>query len=169
MQIAGIITNVFDNRLAKDGTASKYPNYKFQVGNQQVTLWSAILHPAIAKGKKVSVICQASKKTGALFVASKPDKSPMIQELPADDKPDTTFNVDDFESENFNTAVNTLAKELDATVTVEPVKKYNKDECIFVMSLAKSIIESGKIDVTKAEVDNLIKDLKFLFKVNFGN
>ena len=37
------------------------------------------------------------------------------------------------------------------------------------MSLAKSIIESGKIDVNKAEVDNLIKDLKFLFKVNFGN
>ena len=59
MQIAGVITSVFDNRLGKDGTASKYPNYKFQVGNQQVTLWSAILHPAIAKGKKVSVICQA--------------------------------------------------------------------------------------------------------------
>ena len=168
MQIAGVITSVFDNRLAKDGTASKYPNYKFQVGNQQVTLWSAILHPAIAKGKKVSVICQASKKTGALFVASKPDKSPMIQELPADDKPDTSFNPEELEAD-FNSAVNTLAKELDATVTVEPIKKYNKDECIFVMSLAKSIIESGKIDVNKAEVDNLIKDLKFLFKVNFGN
>ena len=168
MQIAGVITSVFDNRLAKDGTASKYPNYKFQVGNQQVTLWSAILHPAIAKGKKVSVICQASKKTGALFVASKPDKSPMIQELPADDKPDTSFNPEELEAD-FNSAVNSLAKELDATVTVEPVKKYNKDECIFVMSLAKSIIESGKIDVNKAEVDNLIKDLKFLFKVNFGN
>ena len=168
MQVAGIITSVFDNRLAKDGTPSKYPNYKFQVGNQQVTLWSAILHPAIAKGKKVSVICQASKKTGALFVASKPDKTPMIQELPADDKPDTSFNPEELEAD-FNSAVNTLAKELDATVTVEPVKKYNKDECIFVMSLAKSIIESGKIDVNKAEVDNLIKDLKFLFKVNFGN
>ena len=168
MQVAGIITSVIDNRLAKDGTPSKYPNYKFQVGNQQVTLWSAILHPAIAKGKKVSVICQASKKTGALFVASKPDKSPMIQELPADDKPDTSFNPEELEAD-FNSAVNTLAKELDATVTVEPVKKYNKDECIFVMSLAKSIIESGKIDVNKAEVDNLIKDLKFLFKVNFGN
>ena len=168
MQVAGIITSVFDNRLAKDGTPSKYPNYKFQVGNQQVTLWSAILHPAIAKGKKVSVICQASKKTGALFVASKPDKSPMIQELPADDKPDTSFNPEELEAD-FNSAVNTLAKELDATVTVEPVNKYNKDECIFVMSLAKSIIESGKIDVNKAEVDNLIKDLKFLFKVNFGN
>ena len=169
MQIAGVITSVFDNRLAKDGTASKYPNYKFQVGNQQVTLWSAILHPAIAKGKKVSVICQASKKTGALFVASKPDKSPMIQELPADDKPDTTFNVDDFEAENFNTAVNTLAKELDATVTIEPVKHFNKDEYMFVMALAKSIIESGKVNVNKEEVDLLIKDLKFLFKVNFGN
>ena len=168
MQVAGIITSVFDNRLAKDGTPSKYPNYKFQVGNQQVTLWSAILHPAIAKGKKVSVICQASKKTGALFVASKPDKSPMIQELPADDKPDTSFNPEELEAD-FNSAVNTLAKELDATVTVEPVKKYNKDECIFVMSLAKSIIESGKVNVNKEEVDLLIKDLKFLFKVNFGN
>ena len=101
-------------------------------------------------------------------MASKPDKSPMIQELPADDKPDTSFNPEELEAD-FNSAVNTLAKELDATVTVEPVKKYNKDECIFVMSLAKSIIESGKIDVNKAEVDNLIKDLKFLFKVNFGN
>jgi hypothetical protein len=168
MQIAGVITSVFDNRLAKDGTASKYPNYKFQVGNQQVTLWSAILHPAIAKGKKVSVICQASKKTGALFVASKPDKSPMIQELPADDKPDTSFNPEELEAD-FNSAVNTLAKELDATVTIEPVKHFNKDEYMFVMALAKSIIESGKIDVNKAEVDNLIKDLKFLFKVNFGN
>jgi hypothetical protein len=168
MQIAGVITSVFDNRLAKDGTASKYPNYKFQVGNQQVTLWSAILHPAIAKGKKVSVICQASKKTGALFVASKPDKSPMIQELPADDKPDTSFNPEELEAD-FNSAVNSLAKELDATVTIEPVKHFNKDEYMFVMALAKSIIESGKIDVNKAEVDNLIKDLKFLFKVNFGN
>ena len=164
MQIAGVITNVFDNRLAKDGTASKYPNYKFQVGNQQVTLWSAILHPAIAKGKKVSVICQASKKTGALFVASKPDKSPMIQELPADDKPDTSFNPDELEAE-----LQSVAKNFDADLTVETKKPFNKDEYMFVMALAKSIIESGKIDVNKAEVDNLIKDLKFLFKVNFGN
>ena len=164
MQIAGVITSVFDNRLAKDGTASKYPNYKFQVGNQQVTLWSAILHPAIAKGKKVSVICQASKKTGALFVASKPDKSPMIQELPADDKPDTSFNPDELEAE-----LQSVAKTFDADLTVETKKPFNKDEYMFVMALAKSIIESGKIDVNKAEVDNLIKDLKFLFKVNFGN
>ena len=164
MQIAGVITSVFDNRLAKDGTASKYPNYKFQVGNQQVTLWSAILHPAIAKGKKVSVICQASKKTGALFVASKPDKSPMIQELPADDKPDTSFNPDELEAE-----LQSVAKTFDADLTVETKKPFNKDEYMFVMALAKSIIESGKVNVNKEEVDLLIKDLKFLFKVNFGN
>jgi len=164
MQIAGVITNVFDNRLAKDGTASKYPNYKFQVGNQQVTLWSAILHPAIAKGKKVSVICQASKKTGALFVASKPDKSPMIQELPADDKPDTSFNPDELEKELVN-----VAKDFDADLTVETNKPFNKDEYMFVMAIAKSAIESGKINVTKEELDILIKDLKFLFKMNFHN
>ena len=164
MQIAGVITSVFDNRLAKDGTASKYPNYKFQVGNQQVTLWSAILHPAIAKGKKVSVICQASKKTGALFVASKPDKSPMIQELPADDKPDTSFNPDELEAE-----LQSVAKTFDADLTVETKKPFNKDEYMFVMALAKSAIESGKVNVNKEEVDLLIKDLKFLFQVNFNN
>jgi len=164
MQIAGVITSVFDNRLGKDGTASKYPNYKFQVGNQQVTLWSAILHPAIAKGKKVSVICQASKKTGALFVASKPDKSPMIQELPADDKPDTSFNPDELEAE-----LQSVAKTFDADLTVETKKPFNKDEYMFVMALAKSAIESGKVNVNKEEVDLLIKDLRFLFQVNFNN
>ena len=168
MQVAGIVKYVFDNRLGKDGSPNKFPNYKFKIGENEIVLWSAIKPVFLEKGKNLSVICQASKKTGALFVASKPDKSPMIQELPADDKPDTSFNPEELEAD-FNSAVNTLAKELDATVTVEPVKKYNKDECIFVMSLAKSIIESGKIDVNKAEVDNLIKDLKFLFKVNFGN
>ena len=164
MQIAGVITSVFDNRLGKDGTASKYPNYKFQVGNQQVTLWSAILHPAIAKGKKVSVICQASKKTGALFVASKPDKSPMIQELPADDKPDTSFNPDELEAE-----LQSVAKTFDADLTVETKKPFNKDELLFTLALLKSGIESNKIGVTKEEIDLKIKDYKFLFQMNFGN
>ena len=40
---------------------------------------------------------------------------------------------------------------------------------MFVMALAKSAIESGKINVTKEELDILIKDLKFLFKMNFHN
>ena len=162
MQIAGVITNVFDNRLAKDGTASKYPNYKFQVGNQQVTLWSAILHPAIAKGKKVSVICQASKKTGALFVASKPDKSPMIQELPADDKPDTSFNPDELEAE-----LQSVAKTFDADLTVETKKPFNKDEYMFVLACIKSSLESNQLGANKESRDTFIKDMKFIYNHNF--
>ena len=162
MQIAGVITSVFDNRLAKDGTASKYPNYKFQVGNQQVTLWSAILHPAIAKGKKVSVICQASKKTGALFVASKPDKSPMIQELPADDKPDTSFNPDELEAE-----LQSVAKTFDADLTVETKKPFNKDEYMFVLACIKSSLESNQLGANKESIDTFIKDMKFIYNHNF--
>ena len=168
MQIAGVITNVFDNRLMKDGSPNKYPNFKFQIGNKQVTLWSAILHPAIAKGKKISAICSSSKKTGSLFVQTKPDKTPMIQELPNDSKvevkPDTSFDPEQLEQELAN-----VAKDFDADLTVETNKPFNKDEYMFVMAIAKSAIESGKINVTKEELDILIKDLKFLFKMNFHN
>jgi hypothetical protein len=38
---------------------------------------------------------------------------------------------------------------------------------MFVMALAKSAIESGKVNVNKEEIDLLIKDLKFLFQINF--
>ena len=99
-----------------------------------------------------------------MFVASKPDKSPMIQELPADDKPDTSFNPDELEAE-----LQSVAKTFDADLTVETKKPFNKDEYMFVMALAKSAIESGKVNVNKEEVDLLIKDLRFLFQVNFNN
>ena len=168
MQIAGVITNVFDNRLMKDGSPNKYPNFKFQIGNQQVTLWSAILHPAIAKGKKISAICSSSKKTGSLFVQTKPDKTPMIQELPNDSKvevkPDTSFNPDELEQELAN-----MAKDFDADLTVETKKPFNKDEFMFTMALLKSGIESSQIGVTKEEIDLKIKDYKFLFQMNFHN
>ena len=166
MNVQGVVKYVYDNRLAKDGTANKYPNFKFKVGDQEVVLWSSILHPAIAKGKKISVAVQASKKNGSLFVQTKPDKSPIIQELPADAeaKPDTSFNPDELEKELAN-----MAKDFDADLTVETSKPFNKDEYMFVMALAKSAIESGKINVTKEELDILIKDLKFLFKMNFHN
>ena len=168
MNVQGVIKYVYDNRLGKDGMANKFPNFKFKVGEQEIVLWSAILHPAIVKGKNVSVTVQASKKNGSLFVLTKEDKSPMIQELPsAQSKPDTTFNVDDFEAENFNTAVTTIQKDIGSSPVTS--KSFNKDEYMFVMALAKSIIESGKVNVNKEEVDFLIKDLKFLFKVNFGN
>ena len=168
MNVQGVIKYVYDNRLGKDGMANKFPNFKFKVGEQEIVLWSAILHPAIVKGKNVSVTVQASKKNGSLFVLTKEDKSPMIQELPSGEpKPDTTFNVDDFEAENFNTAVTTIQKDIGSSPVTS--KSFNKDEYMFVMALAKSIIESGKVNVNKEEVDLLIKDLKFLFKVNFGN
>jgi hypothetical protein len=166
MNVQGVIKYVYDNRLAKDGTANKFPNFKFKVGEQEIVLWSAILHPAIAKGKTVSVACGASKKNGSLFVLTKEDKSPMIQELPTA-KPDTSFNVDDFESENFNEAVTAIEKDM-ASSSV-PTKAFNKDEYMFTMALLKSGIESGKIGVTKEEIDLKIKDYKFLFQMNFHN
>jgi hypothetical protein len=167
MNVQGLIKYVYDNRLGKDGMANKFPNFKFGIGEQQIVLWSAILHPAIAKGKTVSVTCGASKKNGSLFVLTKEDKSPMIQELPtsANVKPDVSFNVDDFESENFNQAVTSIEKDMASSPVA--TKALNKDEYMFVMALAKSAIESGKVNVNKEEIDLLIKDLKFLFQMNF--
>jgi len=171
MNVQGVIKYVYDNRLAKDGTANKFPNFKFKVGEQEIVLWSAILHPAIAKGKKVSVAVQASKKNGSLFVQTNENKQPIIQELPSDAnteaKPDTSFNVDDFESESFNQAVTAIEKDM-ASSSVSN-KAFNKDEYMFVMALLKSGIESGKIDVTKEEIDLKIKEFKFLFQMNFHN
>jgi phosphotransferase system HPr-like phosphotransfer protein len=164
MNVQGVIKYVYDNRLGKDGVANKFPNFKFKVGEQEIVLWSSILHPAIAKGKTVSVTCGASKKNGSLFVLTKEDKSPMIQELPVGAKPDTSFNPDELEKE-----LQQVAKDFDADLIVEPKKSINKDEYMFVMALAKSAIESGKINVTKEELDILIKDLKFLFQMNFHN
>ena len=167
MNVQGVIKYVYDNRLGKDGQANKYPNFKFKINEQEIVLWSAILHPAISKGKTVSVTCGASKKNGSLFVLTKEDKSPMIQELPtANAKPDVSFNVDDFESENFNEAVTTIEKDIASSPAT---KHFNKDEYMFTMALLKSGIESGKIGVTKEEIDLKIKDYKFLFQMNFNN
>jgi len=165
MQVAGIVKYVYDNRLTKEGTPNKFPNFKFKVGDQEIVLWSAIKPSFLEKGKKVSVICQASKKNGSLFVQTKEDKSPMIQELPSESKPDTSFDPVELEKQLVQTA-----KDFDAELTVETTKKpFSKDEMIFCMSLLKSGIESGKIDVTKEEIDLKIKEFKFLFQMNFHN
>ena len=168
MNVQGVVKYVYDNRLTKDGTPNKFPNFKFKVNDQEIVLWSAIKPSFLEKNKTVSVTCGASKKNGSLFVLSKEDKTPMIQELPtgANTKPDTSFNVDDFEADNFNTAVTTIEKE----IADNPVSKgFNKDEYMFTMALLKSGIESGKIGVTKEEIDLKIKDYKFLFQMNFHN
>jgi hypothetical protein len=167
MNVQGVIKYVYDNRLGKDGMANKFPNFKFKVGEQEIVLWSSILHPAISKGKTVSVTCGASKKNGSLFVLTKEDKSPMIQELPTvNSKPDVSFNVDDFESENFNEAVTSIEKDMGSSPAT---KHFNKDEYMFTWLYLKSGIESGKIGVTKEEIDLKIKDYKFLFQMNFNN
>ena len=165
MQIAGVITNVFDNRLMKDGSPNKYPNFKFQIGNNLVTLWSAILHPAIAKGKKVSAICSSSKKTGALFLQTKPDKTPMIQELPSDTvevKPDTSFDPEILESQ-----LQEIAKDFDSDLSVETKKPFNKDEYMFIMAMTKSALESKGISCSKESIDSFVKDMKFVYSHNF--
>jgi len=164
MNVQGVVKYVYDNRLTKDGTPNKFPNFKFKVNDQEIVLWSAIKPVFLEKGKRVSVTCQASKKNGSLFVQSKEDKSPMMQELPADNKPDTSFNPEELEKELAN-----VAKDFDADLRIETKKPINKDEYMFVMALAKSAIESGKINVNKEEIDLLIKDLKFLFQMNFHN
>ena len=168
MQIAGVIKYVFDNRLAKDGSPNKFPNYKFKIGDNEIVLWSAIKPPFLEKGRNISVICQHSKKNGSLFVQTREDKSPMIQELPSgakqEAKPDTSYNPEELEAQ-----LQQVAKDFDADLTVETKKAFNKDEYMFVMALLKSGIESGKIDVTKEQIDLKIKDFKFLFQMNFHN
>jgi len=148
----------------KDGSPNKYPNYTFGINDQKIVLWSAIKPVFLEKGKKLSVAVQASKKNGSLFVQSKPDKSPIMQELPSDveAKEDTSFNPDELESQ-----LQEAAKEFDADLTVETKKPFDKDEYMFVMALSKSCLESGAITVTKESMDSLIKDLKYLYKVNF--
>jgi len=168
MNVQGVVKYVYDNRLTKDGTPNRFPNFKFKVNDQEIVLWSSILHPAITKGKNVSVTCGASKKNGSLFVLSKEDKTPMIQELPTgaktEAKPDTSFNPDELEQELVN-----MAKDFNADLTVETKKPFNKDEYMFTMALLKSGIESSQIGVTKEEIDLKIKDYKFLFQMNFHN
>jgi len=167
MNVQGVVKYVYDNRLTKDGTPNKFPNFKFKVNDQEIVLWSAIKPSFLEKGKNVSVAVQASKKNGSLFVQTKPDKTPMIQELPTakvESKPDTSYNPEELEKQ-----LQEVASDLGADLTVEPKKAFNKDEYMFVMALLKSGIESGKIDVTKEEIDLKIKDYKFLFQINFHN
>jgi phosphotransferase system HPr-like phosphotransfer protein len=162
--ISGVVKYVYDNRLMKDGSPNKYPNYTFGINDQKIVLWSAIKPVFLEKGKKLSVAVQASKKNGSLFVQTKPDKSPMIQELPSENKEDTSFNPEELEAQ-----LQEAAKEFDADLTVETKKPFDKDEYMFIMALCKSCLESGSISATKENIDLLIKDLKYLYRVNFHN
>jgi len=163
MNIQGKITKVFDNRV-RDGVASKFPNFKFTVDSQDITLWNANKPVCLEVGKNVSVTVQASKKNGSLFVQTREDKSPMMQEL-TDKKPDTTFNVDDFESDNFNTAVTSIEKEMVSDVELK--KPFNKDQYMFIMAMTKSALECKGIQCDKESIDIFIKQMKLVYNYNF--
>jgi hypothetical protein len=77
-------------------------------------------------------------------------------------QPDTSFNVEDFEKEAVN-----VASDLGATLTVEPIKSFNKDEYMFVMAMTKSALESKGLECNKESIDSFIKDMKLLYSHNF--
>jgi len=164
--IQGKILYLYDNRKGKDGTPSKFPNFKFKIADQEIVLWANQKPEFLAKDALVSVTFGHSKKNGSAYVVTdQVTKKPLIQALvSAPPQPDTSFNPDDLEKE-----LNQVAKDFDADLTIETRKPFNKDEYMFTMALLKSGIESGKIGVTKEEIDLKIKDYKFLFQMNFGN
>jgi len=164
--IQGKILYLYDNRNGKDGTPSKFPNFKFKIADQEIVLWANQKPEFLAKDALVSVTFGHSKKNGSAYVVSdQVTKKPLIQALvSAPPQPDTSFNPDDLEKE-----LNQVAKDFDADLTIETRKPFNKDEYMFTMALLKSGIESGKIGVTKEEIDLKIKDYKFLFQMNFHN
>jgi len=164
--IQGKILYLYDNRKGKDGVIAKFPNFKFKIGDQEIVLWANDKPEFLAKDALVSVTFGHSKKNGSAYVVTdQVTKKPLIQALvSAPPQPDTSFNPDDLEKE-----LNQVAKDFDADLTIETRKPFNKDEYMFTMALLKSGIESGKIGVTKEEIDLKIKDYKFLFQINFGN
>jgi len=164
--IQGKILYLYDNRKGKDGVIAKFPNFKFKIGDQEIVLWANDKPEFLAKDALVSVTFGHSKKNGSAYVVTdQVTKKPLIQALvSAPPQPDTSFNHDDLEKE-----LNQVAKDFDADLTIETRKPFNKDEYMFTMALLKSGIESGKIGVTKEEIDLKIKDYKFLFQMNFGN
>jgi hypothetical protein len=164
MNVQGEVKYVYDNRLTKEGSPNKFPNFKFKVNEQEIVLWSAIKPSFLEVGKKVSVTVSASKKTGSLFVQTKPDKTPAIQEMPSGNEPDTSFDPAELAVQ-----LNEVNREFDSDLTMAVKKPLNKDEYMFTMALLKSGIESGKIGVTKEEIDLKIKDYKFLFQMNFNS
>jgi len=57
MNVQGVVKYVYDNRLTKDGTPNKFPNFKFKVNDQEIVLWSAIKPIFLEKGKNLTMFC----------------------------------------------------------------------------------------------------------------
>ena len=150
--IEGKVSKLFDNRLGKDGQPSKFPSFKFTINDQTITLWNKSKPAFLDIGKSVKVEV-GNGKNGGLFAKN-------IQEVTED----TNWEPEKYENE-FNEKVNSLARDIDATVTVET--KSSKDQFMFVMALTKSSLESGQLNATKESIDSFIKDMKLVYNHNF--
>jgi hypothetical protein len=150
--IEGKVSKLFDNRLGKDGQPSKFPSFKFTINEDTITLWNKSKPAFLEIGKSVKVEV-GNGKNGGLFAKN-------IQELTEN----SGWEPEKYENE-FNEKVNSLAKEIGATVTVE--NKSSKDEFMFCMAIVKSSLESGQLNATKENIDSFIKDMKLVYKHNF--
>lgn len=164
--IQGKVAFLFDNRKAKDGTMSKFPNFKFKIGDQELVLWASEKPDFLIKDALVSCTFGHSKKTGSAYIVNDPEtKRPLIQALvsaPVVNQPDTSFNPDELEAE-----LQSVAKTFDADLTVETKKPFNKDEYMFVLACIKSSLESNQLGANKESIDTFIKDMKFIYNHNF--
>ena len=163
----GVISKVYSNYNDKTGRplASDKINHKFYIGDEIFIIKGKYLPEFIKEGKKVSFVYTIWSPQGAdkafNFVASE-NNTLKIQEIKEGIQPDTSFNVDDFEKEVAN-----VASDLNATVTVVPVKSFNKDQYMFIMAMTKSALESKGIQCNKESIDSFIKDMKLIYSYNF--
>ena len=163
----GVISKVYSNYNDKTGRplASDKINHKFYIGDEIFIIKGKYIPEFIKEGKKVSFAYTIWSPQGAdkafNFVASE-NNTLKIQELKEGAEPDTSFNVDDFEKEVAN-----IASDLNATVTVETVKPFNKDQYMFIMAMTKSALESKGIQCNKESIDSFIKDMKLIYSYNF--
>ena len=158
--ITGIITGLFDNRI-NNGQASKFPNYKIMIGDNEFTAWTANELPC-KKGDNVSLHFGVSKKTGKPFVQSdfetkelkiqvipKSSGQPISQEIPIED------NLSDEEIDNSGTNFNYGAN------VKKPVDQKSLE--MFCMAMAKSALESQQLKADRQSIENFIKDMKTVF------
>ena len=163
----GVISKVYHNYNDKTGKAlpNDKVNHKFYIGDEIFIIKGKYIPEFIKEGKKVSFAYSIWSPQGAdkafNFVQSE-NNTLKIQELKDQVQPDTSFNVEDFEKEAVN-----IASDLGATLTVEPIKVFNKDQYMFVMAMTKSALESKGIECNKESIDSFIKDMKIVYSHNF--
>lgn len=165
----GVISKVYHNYNDKFGKplSNDKVNHKFYIGDEIFIIKGKFIPEFIKEGKKVSFAYAIWSPQGAdkafNFVQSE-NNTLKIQELVPNGsvEPDTSFNVDEFENEVIN-----VASSLNSTITVEPIKSFNKDQYMFVMAMCKSALESKGLECNKEAIDSFVKDMKLIYSYNF--